>query len=73
MVAQRYNAKVKPKSFTKGDLVWRKTKNPTKGKVGSKPYRIDEAFVNDTYRLECDDKKKNLFIYLLLLFSTIYL
>ncbi|XP_027915960.1 uncharacterized protein K02A2.6-like [Vigna unguiculata] len=30
MVAKRYNAKVRPKSFVKGDLVWRKTNDARK-------------------------------------------
>jgi len=30
MVARRYNAKVKPRSFVKGDLVWRTTNDARK-------------------------------------------
>jgi len=59
MVARRYNAKVKPRSFIRGDLVWRKTnearKKPTQGKLAPNwegPFRVTESLQNGAYRLE---------------------
>jgi len=59
MVARRYNAKVKPRSFVKGDLVWRKTndarKKSTQGKLAPNwegPFRVTESLHNGAYRLE---------------------
>jgi len=59
MVARRYNAKVKPRSFVHGDLVWRKTnearKKSTQGKLAPNwewPFRVTESLQNGAYRLE---------------------
>jgi len=59
MVARRYNAKVKLRSFIRGDLVWRKTnearKKSAQGKLAPNwegPFRITESLQNGAYRLE---------------------
>ena len=59
MVARRYNAKVKPRSFIRGDLVWRKTnearKKSAQGKLAPNwegPFRVTESLQNGAYRLE---------------------
>ena len=59
MVARRSNAKVKPRSFIRGDLVWRKTnearKKSAQGKLAPNwegPFRVTESLQNGAYQLE---------------------
>jgi len=59
MVTRRYNAKVKPRSFIRGDSVWRKTNEARKKSAEGKltpnwegPFRITESLQNGAYRLE---------------------
>jgi len=59
MVARRYNEKVKPRSFIRGDLVWRKTNETRKKSAQEKlasnwegPFRVTERLRNGAYRLE---------------------
>lgn len=61
----KYNAKVKPKTFQKGDLVWRiignARKDATDGKLAQNwegPFLVQEALNNDTFRLEYLDDKQ---------------
>ena len=56
---KRFNAKVKPRSFNEGDLVWRMRidarKDPQQGKLASNwegPFRVLENLKNGAYRLE---------------------
>jgi len=56
---RRYNAKVNPRSFQKGDLVWRMTgdarKNPTDDKFAANwegSYRISQALGKGAVKLE---------------------
>jgi len=58
-LARRYNAKVKPRSFQQGDLVWRMTgdarKNQTDGKFAANwegPYRVSQVSDKGAVRLE---------------------
>jgi len=58
-VARRYNAKVKPRNFQKGHLVWRMTSNVQKDAADGKfvpnsegPYRVHESLGNGAVRLE---------------------
>jgi len=55
--ARRYNSKVKPRIFHKGDLVWRMRSDARKdsGKFSSnweRPFRITDTTVGGAYRLE---------------------
>lgn len=59
LLARRYNTKVRPRQFFKGDLVWRKTadarKKPAEGKLAANwegPFRVVEDLNNGAYRLE---------------------
>jgi len=59
MVARRYNEKVKPRSFAKGVLVWRKTNGARKKFAHRKlapnwerPYQVTEDLSNGAYWLE---------------------
>ena len=61
--SKRFNAKVKPRSFNEGDLVWRMRtdarKDPQQGKLASNwegPFRILENLKN-AYRLEILEEK----------------
>jgi len=61
---KRFNAKVKPRSFIEGDLVWRMRtdarKDPRHGKLASNwegPFRILESLHNGAYRLETLEEK----------------
>ena len=61
-VARRYNSKVKPRSFHKGDLVWRMRSNARKdnGKFSSNwegSFRITDATARGAYRLEYLSRK----------------
>jgi len=65
MVAKMYNAKVKPRSFIRGDLVWRKTnearKKSEQGKLApnwERPFRVTESLQNEAYRLEYLSEKE---------------
>ncbi|KAL0382017.1 UNVERIFIED_CONTAM: hypothetical protein Scaly_0489000 [Sesamum calycinum] len=55
-VAKAYNARVRPKNFQIGDLVWRRSDvQGNIGKLDAKwegPYRVIEAIGNATYKLE---------------------
>ncbi|XP_014524143.1 uncharacterized protein LOC106780373 [Vigna radiata var. radiata] len=64
LLVRRYNTKVKPRSFTAGDLVWRKRGEARKEKAYDKlsdnwegPFRIIEDLKNGAYRLENLDGK----------------
>ncbi|WVZ15676.1 hypothetical protein V8G54_013242 [Vigna mungo] len=59
LVARRYNAKVRPRRFIEGDLVWRKTvearRESAHGKFAANwkgPFRVRESLNNGAYRLE---------------------
>ena len=61
--SKRFNAKVKPRSFNEGDLVWKMRidarKDPQQGKLASNwegPFRILENLKN-AYRLETLEEK----------------
>jgi len=56
---QRYNFRVKSRTFQPGDLVWRMTgdarKDPTEGKFAPNwegPFRVCESLKNGAYRLK---------------------
>ena len=56
---KRFNAKVRPRTFSEGDLVWRMRtdarKDPTPGKLAPNwegPFRVIENLKNGAYRLE---------------------
>jgi len=56
-VARRYNTKVRPRSFQKGDLVWRMRSDARKneGKFSSNwegPFRVREVAQGGVYHLE---------------------
>ncbi|KAK4403978.1 Ribonuclease HI [Sesamum angolense] len=61
-MAKAYNARVHPKNFQIGDLVWRRSDvQGNIGKLGAKwegPYRVIEAIGNATYKLEKPDGKE---------------
>ncbi|KAK4403109.1 hypothetical protein Sango_1051600 [Sesamum angolense] len=61
-MAKAYNARVRPKNFQIGDLVWRRSDvQGNIGKLDAKwegPYRVIEAIGNATYKLEKPDGKE---------------
>jgi len=63
--ARRYNAKVSPRNFQKGDLVWGMTgdarKNQTDGKFAANwegPYKVSQVLGKGAVKLEQLDEKQ---------------
>lgn len=64
LIARKFNAKVRPRHFVEGDLVWHKAaearKEATHGKLAANwegPFRVRESLNNGAYRLEHLDRK----------------